>query len=66
MTYKYKGRTPVKTGDWVTILLDGDNEEQAKVIDTLAAQFTAKVPYSKTVRYCFYSAEGVDWRKGRL
>ena len=60
--YKYKGRTPVKTGDWVTILLANDTEEEAKVIDTLAMQFTAKVPYSKTVRYCFYTDKGLTWK----
>ncbi len=61
MSYRYKGKTPVKAGDWVVITPDEDTRIEAKVIDALASQFTAKVPYSKTVRYCFYSDQGVTW-----
>lgn len=63
---KYKGKTPVKKGDWVELwCLDEDGQyrayEKAKVVDALAKQFTCKVPYDKHIRFYFYEDEGVTW-----
>jgi hypothetical protein len=62
-SYKYKGKTPVKTGDWVVLTIGEDDEQvEAKVVDALASQFTAKVPYDKVVRFCSYKDKGLTWR----
>lgn len=58
-SYKYKGRTPVNTGDSVTILDEDGEGYKARVIDALAVQFT--VTRNKQVSYLFYSDEGVTW-----
>lgn len=59
---KYKGKTPVKTGDWVDLLIDEEMWEKAKVVDALATQFTCKIPYQKLVRFYFYEDKGLTWR----
>ena len=68
MNYKYKGSTPVKERDRVYLVaLDEDGEpcnyDEAIVIDTLAKQFTCRIPYRKQVRYYFYEDEGLTWKK---
>ena len=59
---KFKGKTPVKAGDWVELTIDGEAWERAKVVDALAKQFTCKVPYQKVIRYYFYEDKGLTWR----
>lgn len=61
--YKYRGNTPVKKGDKVVLLgEDAEPAGTARVVDTLASQFTCLVPYQKLVRFCFYADKGITWR----
>lgn len=59
---KYKGKVPLKKGDKVDLIIDDEVWGTAKVIDTLASQFTCKVPYQKLVRFYFYVDKGYTWR----
>ena len=60
MPHKYKGRTPVKTGDSVELMVDDAVYATAKVRDVLAVQFTVSV--KKRIRYFFYEDKGITWR----
>ena len=60
MTYRYKGKTPVKPRDQVYLMVDGDVYETARVADTLATQFT--VTKRGRVRYFFYEDKGLTWK----
>jgi len=57
---KYKGNTPVKTGDKVDLMVDSKIYATVKVVDTLATQFTIKV--KGKVRFFFYEDRGVTWQ----
>jgi hypothetical protein len=60
-SYRYTGRTPVKTGDSVNVLdEDGDVLYKARVIDALATQFT--VTRNSVVTYLFYHDKGLTWK----
>lgn len=59
---RYKGSTPVMSGDKVDLLtIDGEVWAEAKVIDAMASQFTCRIGRQKTVRYFFYADRGVTW-----
>jgi hypothetical protein len=59
--YRYRGKTPVSKGDKVDLIIDDEVWGTAKVLDTLAMQFTCK-----QVRYYLYSDNGFTWRKHRV
>jgi len=60
MPHKYKGKTPVKTGDSVELMVDDAVYATAKVRDVLAVQFTVSV--KKRIRYFFYEDKGITWK----
>ena len=57
---RYKGNTPVKQGQKVDLLTDGNVYETIKVKDALATQFT--VTKRGRVRFFFYEDKGLTWR----
>lgn len=58
---RYTGRTPVKAGDTVVLLI-GDDEYEALVDDALATQFTCHIKRKKQTRFYFYEDKGLTWR----
>lgn len=63
---KYRGSTPVKAGDTVSLLTydeDGNSfaYHEVKVLDALASQFTCLL--NKRVHFYFYEDRGVTWQK---
>lgn len=63
MSFKYTGKTPVKAGDKVLIQVGEDDDwVDAKVIDPLASQFTARQLYRKTTGFYSYTDKGVTWK----
>lgn len=57
---KYKGSTPVKTGDKVDIEWEG-TWYRAKVKDTLASQFTVEL--METTQFRLYADKDLTWRQ---
>lgn len=53
--------TKVKSGDKVVLLI-GDDEYEARVIDALSTQFTCRILRQKQVRFYFYSDKGITWK----
>lgn len=62
MSFKYTGNTPVKAGDKVLIQVGEDDWVDAKVIDPLASQFTARQLYRKQLGFYLYTDKGVTWK----
>lgn len=62
MSFKYTGNTPVKAGDKVLIQVGEDDWVDAKVIDPLAYQFTARQLYRKQLGFYLYTDKGVTWK----
>jgi hypothetical protein len=60
MTHKFKGKTPVKTGDSVHLIVDDEVYATVRVRDALAVQFTVSV--NKRIRYFFYEDKGITWK----
>ena len=61
--YTWKGKTPVKKGAKVDLLIDGKIWATAKVVDTLGSQFTCHVVgHPKMIRFFFYADKGVTWQ----
>lgn len=61
--YKYTGRSPVKTGDKVEVLVGYEDETwyPAVVKHCLGSQFTCK--HKKRERFYFYADKDTTWRK---
>ena len=51
----------VKVGDKVVLLI-GDDEYEARVIDALSTQFTCRILRTKQVRFYFYADKGITWK----
>ena len=57
---KYKGKTPVKPGSKVQLLVDCEPWCTRCVVDALATQFTVSV--NGVTRFFFYDDKGLTWR----
>lgn len=61
-SFKYEGKTPVKSRASIEIYLERDDEwVWAKVVDTLSTQFTCV--FENRTYFRFYKDEGLTWRQ---